>query len=157
MTKKEKPVILVCIDKSKASTIALKYAYLKAKKLGFEIRILSVIKQDHKNLLFGSHTIARENRVETEANVKKVISEIFINDDELPLSKITEGEVSSEIVKEIRSDSNYVSLVLGKSQSSAQSDNSVMSKIADKISRKINVPIQIVPENIEDNIFKIMI
>lgn len=160
MTKKNKndlPVILVCIDSSNASVIALKYAHLKAKKLGFKIEVLSVLEQSHKNLLFGSHTISRENRKKAEIYIEKAIKKIFDKTSDYPSVNIREGEVANEIIKEVRSNSNIVNLVLGKSQSSSQSDNNVLSKLADKISKKVNVPILIVPENIDSNIFKLMI
>ncbi len=159
MTKRKDdlPVILVCIDNSNAAIIALKYAHLKAKKLGFKIEILSVLEQSHKNMLFGSHTISKENRKKAKIFIEKAISELFDKSSDFPSVNIREGEAANEIIKEVRSNKNIVSLVLGKSQSKAQSDSNVLSKMANKISKRINVPIMIVPENIEENIFKLMI
>ncbi len=159
MDKKEKkdPTILVCIDNTNASLVALKYARFKAKKLGFKTEILSILEPSHKNLLFGSQAIAKEKREKTEKHIEKAIKEIFVNKNESPIVVIREGDVMNEIMAEIRRNSNCVSLVLGKSRKSSESDNTVLSKMAQKMSRKIKIPITIVPENIEENIFELMI
>ncbi len=155
--KRKDPTILVCVDNSNASKVALKYASLKAKKLGFKIEILSILEPSHKNLLFGSQAIAKEKRDKAEKYIQNAINEIFDKDCDLPGVEIREGDVGDEIIKEVRSDPNFVSLVLGKSQKSSQSDNTVLSKMSQRFSRKIRIPIMIVPENIDENIFDLMV
>ena len=39
---KKEPTVIVCVDNSNASLVALRYASIKAKKLGFKIEILSI-------------------------------------------------------------------------------------------------------------------
>ncbi len=153
----KQPTIIVCVDNSNASLVALKYASLKAKKLGFKTEILSILEPSHKNLIFGSHKIAVEKRDKIEKFIQNAIDEIFEDKDYVPAVEIREGDVGDEIIKEVRGNPNCVSLVLGKSQRSSQSDNTVLSKMAQRFSRKIKVPIMIVPENIDENIFKLMV
>ncbi len=154
---KKDPTILVCVDNSNASLVALKYASLKAKRLGFKTEILSILEPSHKNLLFGSQTIAREKRLKIERYINSAIKEIFTESDHIPAVEIKEGDIANEIVREVKNNPNCISLVLGKSQKSSHGDNTVLSKIAQSISRKVKVPILIVPENIDKNIFELMV
>ena len=151
------PTILVCVDSSNASLIALKYASIKAQKLGFRIEILSILEPSHKNLLFGSQTIGKEKRGKMEKHIQKAIADIFKDKDYIPSVEIREGDITNEILKEVKNNPNCVTLVFGKSHSSSQSDNTVLPKMAQNISRKIRIPILIVPENIDENIFNLML
>jgi len=156
MTKKTSiPTILVCIDTSHASEVALRYACLKAKRLGFAVEILSVIESSHKNLLFGSQTIGREKRNQLEKYLKVLIESIYKETNLTPIVSISEGDVASEIIKEVKQNANFIMVILGKSHSSA-SDNNVLPKMAQKIGTKIRIPIMIVPENMTPDLFKLM-
>lgn len=157
VSKKKDPTILVCIDSSNASLIALKYASIKAQKLGFRIEILSILEPSHKNLLFGSSAISKEKRGKMEEYIQKAVTDIFKDKDYIPSVEIREGDITNEILREVKNNTNCVTLVFGKSHSSSQSDNTVLPKMAQNISRKIRIPILIVPENIDKNIFDLML
>jgi len=150
------PTILVCIDTTNASVVSLRYACLKAKRLGFTVQILSVLEPSHKNLLFGSHTIGKEKRTQLEKYLKKLIDEVYKETHYMPVVSIREGDIANEIIREVRANPSCVMVVLGKSHNS-KSDNTVLPKMAQKIGTKIHVPIMIVPENIDDNLFKLML
>ncbi len=147
--------ILVCIDTTKASFTALKYACLTAKKLCFNVQILSVLEPSHKNLIFGAHQIAKEKRKIVENHLNKLINEINNEINFIPAISIKEGDISSEIANEIKANPSCVMVVFGKSDKS-QSDNNVLPKMAQKIGRKIKIPIVIVPENLDNNLFQLI-
>ena len=150
------PTILVCIDTTNASIITLRYACLKARKLGFAVQILSVLESSHKNLLFGAHTIGKEKRQQLENRMQKMINDVYDEIRITPVVSIREGEIANEIIKEVKSIPNCVMLVFGKSRNS-KSDNTVLPKMAQKIGTKIHIPILIVPENLDERLFNLMV
>ncbi len=150
------PTILVCIDTTNASVVTLRYACLKAKKLGFAVQILSVLESSHRNLLFGSHIIGKQKRMELEKYLDKLIDDVQKEIKLIPTITIREGDIASEILKEIKSMPNCMMLVFGKSNNS-KSDNTVLPKIAQKIGTKIRAPIVIVPENLDENLCQLML
>ena len=146
----ETPIIITCIDTSNASSRALRYACLKAKKMNFAVMILAVMEVSHKNLMFGSRVIAQDKRQQLEKNLKKLTDGIYQEIGIMPKVSVREGEITTEIVREIKSTPTCAMLVLGKSQNSL-SDNTVLPKVAQKIGNKIKVPVTIVPENLSDD------
>ena len=143
------PTIIVCIDTANASIAALRYACYKAKKSGLAVRILAVMEASHKNLIFGSKAIANEKRQLLEKYLNKLIEEVQKETAILPTVSVREGEIMTEIIKEIKDTPRCAMLVLGKSHN-ALSDNSLLPKVAQKIGNKIKVPVTIVPENLSD-------
>jgi nucleotide-binding universal stress UspA family protein len=155
MTAAQLPTILVCIDTTNASVVTLHYACVKAKKLGFAVQILSVLESSHRNLLFGSHIIGQEKRRELEQYLQKLIDDVQKEVDIIPIVSIREGDISTEILKEIKSMPSCMMLVFGKSHNS-KSDNTVLPRIAQKIGTKIRIPIVIVPENLDEGLCRLM-
>jgi|GEM_PF-928985 nucleotide-binding universal stress UspA family protein len=143
------PTIIVCIDTANASIAALRYACYKAKKSGLAVRILAVMEASHKNLIFGSKAIANEKRQLLEKYLNKLIEEVQKETAILPTVSVREGEITTEIIHEIKATPNCTILVFGKSHNSL-SDNTVLPKIVKKIGNKINVPVTIVPENLSN-------
>lgn len=150
------PTILVCIDTTNASVVTLRYACLKAKKLGFAVQILSVMESSHKNLLFGSQIIGQDKRKQLEKYLQTLIDDVQRDIALLPVVSIREGDIASEILKEIKSMPSCMMLVFGKSHNS-KSDNTVLPRIAQKIGTKIRIPIVIVPENLDEELCKLMV
>ncbi len=144
------PTILVCIDTTNASLVTLRYACLHAKRLNYSLQILSVLESSHKNLLFGSHVIGQEKRKNLENYLQKLIDDVYRETHVTPAVSIREGDIATEIIKEIKSMPHCAMLIFGKSHS-AQSDNTVLPKIAHKVGTKIRVPILIIPENLDHN------
>jgi len=150
---KDSPTIIVCIDTTNASEAALRYACYKAKATGFCVQILAVMEASHKNLLFGAKAIGNEKRQELEKHLKKLIATVCDETGVMPSVSIREGEITTEITREIKSTSNCTMLIFGKSHNSL-SDNTVLPKIVQKIGNKIQVPVTIVPENLTDEFLK---
>lgn len=150
---KNLPMILVCIDTTSASEISLRYACYKAKMTGFAVRALAVLENSHKNILFGAKIIGRDKRNNLEKHLSKLVKSIS---DELgitPETSIREGDITTEIIREIKSIPDCAMLVFGKSYNSL-SDNTVLPKIAQNIGNKIRIPVTIVPENLSAEFLK---
>lgn len=140
------PTIVVCLDTTSASDITLHYACLQAKKLGFAVQILAVIESSYKGLLFASKTVGKERRTIVERKLKKAIDNVYKETGIMPSVSIREGDITREIINEIKSMPNCAMLFLGKSYNSL-SDNTVLPKLSSKIGSKIRVPVVIIPEN----------
>ena len=149
----KRPTIIVCIDTSNASEVALRYACYKAKVTGFSVQILAVMEASHKNLLFGAKAIGNDKRKLLEKRLKKLIDSACKETGVIPAVSVREGDIVTEIVREIKSTADCTMLVLGKSNNSL-SDNTVISKLGQKIGNKISIPITIVPENLSDEFLK---
>lgn len=139
------PTILVSLDTTNASKIALRYACRKAQKSGFAVQILMVIESSYKGMLFVSQAIGKDKRMQVEKHLKILTDEVAKETGIVPSISIREGDIVSEIIREIKSMPNCTMLVLGKSYNSL-SDNTVLPKLSKHIGGKIKVPIAIVPE-----------
>lgn len=147
------PTILICVDTNNPSITALRYACYRAKKLGFSLQILTVIENSHKNMLFGSRAISQDKKKHIEKTLKKLLDDLYAETSVIPVVSMREGDIASEIVKEVRSIANCVTIFLGKSYNPL-SDNTVLPKIIRKIGDKIKIPVTIIPENLSENYFK---
>lgn len=152
-TENTTPTIIVCIDTSNASEITLKYACYKARLTGFHLKVLAVMEASHKNLLFGSKVIGRDKRQQLEKHLQKLIASAKVECLDSPDISIREGDIVTEIIREIKQTSNPAMLIFGKSYN-AMSDNTVLPKIVQKIGDKIRVPVMIVPENLDEEFLK---
>lgn len=147
------PTLLVCVDTNNTSITALRYACYRAKKLGFLVKILVVMDVSHKNLLFGSRVISEDKKQQIEKKLQKLLENIYVETSVTPSVSIREGDITSEIIKEIRSIPNCANLIFGKSHNPL-SDNTVLPKVIQKISDKIKVPVVIIPEALSEDYFK---
>ncbi len=143
------PTILICIDTTNASETALRYACYKAKKKGFAVQILAVLEGSHKNLIFGSKAIGDDKRNQLEKHLENLISKVCKETGVMPSVSIREGDIVTEITREIRTIPTCTMLIFGKSNNSL-SDNTVLPKIVQKLGTKIKIPTTIVPEHLSD-------
>jgi hypothetical protein len=143
------PTIIVCLDNSSDSLVTLRYACYKARRTGFAVQILAVMESSYKNLLFVAKVVGKDKRKEIENYLNKSIDEVYKETGVMPSISIREGEIVSEIIKEVKSTPSCTLLILGKSYNSA-SDNTVIPKLSKQIGNKIKVPITIVPENLSE-------
>lgn len=148
--------IVVCIDTSNASETALRYACYKAKDAGFSVQILAVLEASFKNLPFGARAIGNEKRKQIEERINKLIDTVCKETSITPAISIREGDISTEIVRELKNSADACMIVFGKSHNS-QSDNTVLPKIVGKIGSKIHVPVTIVPENMSLELLKSLV
>jgi len=148
--------IIVCIDTTNASETALRYACYKAKDVGFSVQILAILEASYKNLPFAAKAIGNEKRQQLETRIKKIIDVVCKETGITPAISIREGDITSEIISELKHTPDCKLIVFGKSYNSL-SDNTVLPKIVGKIGSKINVPVTIVPENLSDEFLKSLV
>ncbi len=150
---KKPAAIIVCIDTTNASEIVLRYACYKARLGRFEVKILSVVEGSHKNLLFGAKAIESEKRQDLEDKLKKLVDKVCGETGILPTISIRNGDIVTEITRELKFTPECVMLVLGKSNNS-MSDNTVLPKVAKRIGNKVQVPVVIVPQSLDEEFLK---
>ena len=148
--------IIVCIDTTNASETALRYACYKAKDVGFTVQILAILEASYKNLPFAAKAIGNEKRQQLETRIKKLIDVACKETGITPAISIREGDITSEIISELKHTPDCKLIVFGKSYNSLP-DNTVLPKIVGKIGSKINVPVTIVPENLSDEFLKSLV
>jgi K+-sensing histidine kinase KdpD len=144
--------IIVCVDTNTASENALRYAchLIKKNNNNLKLQILAVIEGSHRNLLFGSETIGSQKQSQMEKYLKKIVDNVCVKNEINATVSIREGDIVTEITKEIKAIGDCKMIIFGKSQKS-QSDNTVLPKIVGRIGDKINAPVFIIPENIGED------
>jgi len=148
--------IIVCIDSTNASETALRYACYKAKDAGFSVQILAVLEASYKNLPFGARAIGNEKRKQLEERINKLLDSVCKETGVTPAISIREGDITTEIIRELKTISDCKMIVFGKSNNSL-SDNTVLPKIVGKIGSKIHVPVTVVPENLSDELLRSLV
>lgn len=142
----EQEMILTCLDLTAASEDAIRYSCHLAKTNNWQLAIVAVVEASHKNLLFGASAIGSQKLHQIEKHVQKLVENICRPQGIEPQISLREGEILTEIIREINSHPNCKMLVLGKAKS-AQSDNTVLPRIIGKLGNKINVPTLIIPQS----------
>jgi nucleotide-binding universal stress UspA family protein len=146
--------IIACIDLTSASENALRFATRMVKKNNLKLKILAVIDGSHRNLLFGSGAMSSQKHSQIQKHLKKLIDNICLKEGVEPEISVREGDIVTEITKEVKSVGNCQMIVFGKSQN-FQSDNTVLPKIVGKIGDKINASVMIIPQNISPEFWNI--
>ena len=149
---RKKSKLLLCIEDSQHSRIALKFAACKAKNLGFTLEMIHVINPSEYNtntLFGGGEKIRDERRVEVEKIMKVFAAEVQKLYTFTPSYIIKEGVLGEEIVKAISSDGNFSMLILGKAAQELKSKD-IISQLTSELALKIMIPMIIVPGNLTD-------
>ncbi|MFT6105926.1 MAG: nucleotide-binding universal stress UspA family protein [Rickettsiales bacterium] len=146
---RQKPSILVCLDVARNTDTSLRYVLNLVKKFDFSIQILVVI-EPSQSMLFVSKAIGKCRRDEVETRLQKMIDSVFSETGIIPVISIREGEVSREVLKEVKENPNYAMMVFGKSGKQVEN---VLAKLSSQIGSKIKFPVLIVPDNLEDKYF----
>ena len=148
MPKKSK--LLVCVDGSEHSRVAVRYACKEAERLGFKVEMIHVINPSEYNTLFmGGDMLREEKMAEAEALLKEIVKEAKGISSIKPSYQIREGFLSDEVVKAIEEDGNINMLILGKAPETSNKKDFIAVLSAQLIS-KIMVPMLIVPGNLTD-------
>jgi nucleotide-binding universal stress UspA family protein len=153
---KENKKILVCIGNRDASTAAIKYAAIKAKKNKYHIELLTVIDTTGKGFgLFSSidQVMHDEKREDVEKYMKQAALEVKEYCGITPVINIQEGFVSDEIEEVLNEDKTVNLIVVGAAKGSS-SKGKLIASVAEHISNKVFLPLIIVPNNLTEDQLK---
>jgi nucleotide-binding universal stress UspA family protein len=148
MAKKSK--LLVCVDGSEHSRVAVRFACKEAERLDFKVEMIHVINPSEYNSLFmGGDMLREEKHAEAEKLLKDIVKQIKDLSTIKPSYVIREGFLSDEVVKAIAEDESVNMLILGKAPETA-SKNDIIALLSAQLVSKIMVPMLIVPGNLTD-------
>lgn len=148
MAKKSK--LLVCVDGSEHSRVAVHFACKEAERLGFKVELIHVVNTADVNSLFlAGEKLRAEKTANAEIMLKEIVKEVKDFSPVKPTYKIREGLLSEEIVKYVAEDGNINMLILGKAQGEG-SKKDFISMLSAELVSKIMIPMLIVPGNLTD-------
>ncbi len=148
MPKKQK--LLVCVDGSEHSRVAVHYACKEAERLNYKVELAHVIDPSEYNSLFmGGDMIRDEKMAEVETLMKSIVKDAKTISKVKPSFKIMEGLLSDEICKFIEEDGTVNMLILGKAPEAAGKGDLITILSAELVS-KIMIPMLIVPGSLTD-------
>lgn len=148
MAKKSK--LLVLVDDSEHSRVAIRYACREAESLNFKVELLHVLDPREYNSLFMAGDAVREERHE-EVNemLKGMIKDVKDFTKIKPTKRIAEGRLSDAVVSVIEEDADINMLVLGKAPEEAGKKD-LITMLSAELVGKIMIPMVIVPGNLTD-------
>lgn len=148
----KKSKLLVCVDNTNHSRVALRFACSKAKHLDFALELIHVMNASeyNSNTLFGVGDKMRdEKRTEVEKIMNTFAEEAQKYAGITPSCIIREGALGEEIVKAIEEDGNFNMLIIGKASQEA-SKKDIITQLTAELAGKLMIPLIIVPGNLTD-------
>ena len=146
---KRRTKLLVCVDKTEHSRIAVRFACAKAKQHGSPIELIHVLDPSEYNSLFG---VGEKMKQESWAAAEKLMNSMA---DEAQSAGITpsciirEGFVGEEVIKAAVNDADINMLIIGKAPQTAGKKDTI-SLLTSELAGKLMIPIMIVPGNLTD-------
>lgn len=142
--------MVVLVDNSDHSRVALRYACKEAESLKFKVELLHVVDVSDFNTLFMAGDAVRSERVgEAEAFLKEMVKELKDFTSIKPTINIREGLLSDEVCKVLEEDASANMLIMGKAPEEAGKKD-LITMLSAELVGKILVPMMIVPGNLTD-------
>lgn len=148
----KKSKLLVCVDNSDHSRVALHFACSKAKHLDFALELIHVLNSSeyNSNTLFGvGDKIRDERRAEAEKLMNLMAEEAQKYAGITPSCIIREGSLGDEIVKTVNEDGNFNMLIISKAPQEATKKD-MITQVTSELAGKLMIPMVIVPGNLTD-------
>lgn len=146
--------LLVCVDRSPVSHIALRFACSKARKAirrGGVVDILYVLPPSElSGIAVMGNQLRKEQREEAEALLAEMAEEARHWAGIIPSLMLREGQVGEEIIKAALEDEGVNMLVLGANPESA-GRGKLLSWLAGQLGHKLKIPLLIVPGTMTDD------
>jgi nucleotide-binding universal stress UspA family protein len=145
-----KSKLLVCVNDSEYSRVALRFTCAKAKNAGHPVEILHVIEPTEFQNLFSMEDVMREEKHHTaEELLKKFSDEAYESFGIMPSLMIKEGMVGEEIITAVEEDHTINMLLVGKSPD-GNSRGNLIPWLATQLGKNLLIPMLIVPGNLTD-------
>ena len=145
-----KSKLLVCVDNTEHSRIAVRFACVRAKSLKYGLELIHVINPaDYTSLFVSGDKIRAEKRAEAEVVLNKLVDEAKSFAGITPKVLIREGLVSEEVIKAVEEDGGINFLIIGKAPHEAGKKD-MITMLSTELVSKIMIPMVIVPGNLTD-------
>ncbi len=147
---KRRTKLLVSVDKTEHSRIAVRFACAKAKQLNCPIELIHVLDPSEYNSLFGvGEKMKQERWAEAEKLMNEMAGEAQAAAGITPSFIIREGMVGEEIIAAASNDADINMLIIGKAPQAAGKKDTI-SLLASELAGKLMIPVMIVPGNLTD-------
>ena len=142
---------LLVVDKSPEFRVALRYACLRAKRLGGRIALLYAVEdpQEQTEWLSVGNLMRDELREEAETELAQIAKTVEALSGNTPVLHVREGEVGDELNKLLDEDRTFSILVLGAAAGPG-GPGPVVTGLFGKYKDKLRVPVIIVPGTLTD-------
>lgn len=141
---------LVCVDKSDASRVALRFACIKARKCGGIVDMLHISEPPGADALMGVVEAMRaEARAEAESLMQELCREANEIADIMPSITLREGKVGEEILKAAVEDCDAKMLVLGVNPGGSRHGR-LTAWLSNQMGEALLIPVLLVPGNLTD-------
>lgn len=141
---------LVCVDKSEAARVALRFACIKAGKCGGVVDVLHVLEPPDADALMGvMETLRAEVRTEAERLMQDMCREANGIAGITPSILLREGKAGEEILKAAVEDCDAKLLVLGVNPGGSKHGR-LTAWLSNQMGESLLIPVLLVPGNLTD-------
>ena len=143
-------VFLVVVDDSEEMAVALRFACRRAKATGGRVALFYVVEPaDFGHWIAVEDLMEKERRLEAEEVLQKYSDQIVDLTGDLPILLIREGERRDALLKLLAEEPNISILVLATGAGSG-GPGPLISALTGKFSKRLTVPMTIVPGSLSD-------
>lgn len=141
---------LVCVDDSRHSRVALRFATLRARNSGGLVALLHVIDPpEYQHLVTVAEAMEQERREEAEELLHRLALDVQQCCGLTPELHIRQGNIGEQILSVIREDTEIDALVVGAAPAD-QRRGRLISWLAGQLAGNLDIPLVIVPGNLTD-------
>jgi nucleotide-binding universal stress UspA family protein len=145
-----KSKLLLCVNDSEYSRVALRFTCNRAKNGGHPVEILHVIKpSEYQNFLSNNDVMREEKRQEAEELLKRFSEEAYESFGVTPSLMLKEGIVGEEIVAAVEEDHTINMLLVGTPPENSSRSN-LIPWLSSQLGKSLLIPMLIVPGNLTD-------
>lgn len=146
-----KSKLLICVNDTEYSRVALRFCCNKAKNAGYPVEILHVIESmEYQNFLSMADVMRDEKHQEAEELLKRFSEEAYESFGITPSLMLKEGLVGEQIIAAVEEDHGINMLLVGTSPDNTASRGKLIPWLASQLGKSLQIPMLIVPGNLTD-------
>ena len=141
---------LVCVADDGHSEVAARFAALRAKNSGGQVALLHVVQPpEFQHWAAVGELMRQETREEAEALLQAIGTKVEEVTGKPPSTAVREGGIGDEILGHIDENESINLLVVGAAPPD-QGHGSLISWLAGQLAGQLNIPLVVVPGNLDD-------
>ena len=141
---------LVCVADDGHSEVAARFAALRAKNSGGQVALLHVVQPpEFQHWAAVGELMRQETREEAEALLQTIATKVEDVTGKPPSTAVREGGIGDEILGHIDESESINLLVVGAAPPD-QGHGSLISWLAGQLAGQLNIPLVVVPGNLDD-------
>lgn len=140
--------VLVCVDRTLRSRVAVRYACRRTRKTGGNVSLLHVIEPpefQHWNAV--GDAMDEAHRAEAEALLEDLAADVTNWAGRTPDVLVREGDIGEEVLAQVRENPAIGMLVVGAASPTDKSFSMIKS-LAAKLVRNLSIPLVVVPDDL---------